>query len=163
MNDFTPRNGGLFIGLSLLVAMGLTVVPMPEWAVSWRPDWVALVLIYWCMALPNRVGVGVAWLSGLLVDVLRGALFGQYALAYAVMAFIALRLHQRVRVFPVWQQAFTVMLLVAVAQMLVLWVKGITGLAPNTWLYWAPVLTSALLWPWVYALLRVVRQRYRVS
>lgn len=161
MSEHGGRGGWVIIA-SFVVALALTVVPLPEWLAPWRPEFVALVLIYWCMALPARVGVGVGWLVGLLSDVLRGALLGQFALAYAVLAWIVLYQHQRIRVFPPWQQALWIFGMLGIAQLLVLWVHGIVGLAPGTWLYWASLLTSAALWPFLFGLLREVRRRYRV-
>lgn len=157
------RHGNWVIVLSLLVALILTLLPLPPWAAPYRPDWVALVLIYWCLALPERVSVGIGWSMGLLLDGLSGTLLGQHALGLTVMAFITAKLHQRIRLFPIWQQALTVMLLLAMNQMLVLWVNGILGRPPHSWLYWAPSLSGLLLWPWIYALLRDLRRRFRVT
>ena len=149
--------------MSFVVALVLTMLPLPDWAEPARPEWVAMVLIYWCMAVPQRVGVGVGWIMGLFLDVVHGALLGQHALALAVVAYLALSLHQRVRVFPLWQQALTILLLVALEQMLVLWIKGVIGESPETWNYWWPSLTSMLLWPWIFLVLRDVRRKFRVS
>jgi rod shape-determining protein MreD len=146
-----------------VVALVLTMLPLPDWAEPARPEWVAMVLIYWCMAVPQRVGVGVGWVMGLFLDVVHGALLGQHALALAVVAYLTLSLHQRVRVFPLWQQALTILLLVALEQMLVLWIKGVIGESPETWGYWWPSLTSMLLWPWIFLVLRDVRRKFRVS
>lgn len=157
------RHGAGVIALSFLVALMLTMLPLPHWAEPGRPEWVAMVLIYWCMAVPQRVGIGVGWVMGLFLDVVNGTLLGQHALALAVVAYLTFSLHQRVRVFPLWQQAFTILLLVALEQMLVLWVKGVIGDDPETWQYWWPSLTSMLLWPWVFLVLRDVRRKFRVS
>ena len=122
-----------------------------------------MVLIYWCLALPQRVGVGVGWSVGLILDVLRGALLGQHALGYAVMAYLALKLHRRIRVFPLWQQALTIMVFIALHQLLVLWVLGMIGQSQGTLSYWLPTLSSALLWPWIFEGLRGVRRRFHVT
>src|SRR5690606_27167374 len=82
------HNAGWAIILSFAVAFMLTAVPLPEWAASWRPAWVAMVLIYWCMALPERVGIGAAWCLGLLLDVQQGTLLGQHALGLALIAWL---------------------------------------------------------------------------
>ncbi len=158
-----PRHGKFVIPLSFIAALMLTMVPLPEWAAHFRPAWVTMVLIYWCMALPHRVGVGVGWLAGLFVDVIYGALLGQYALALAVIAWITLTLHQRLRLYPVWQQALVVMLLLLWQQLLVIWVRGFIGQSPDTLLHWLPAFSSMLLWPWLYFLLRDLRQRFRVN
>jgi rod shape-determining protein MreD len=157
------HHSGWVIVASFVAALMLTIVPMPGWSVTLRPEWVVLVLIYWCMALPQRVGVGTAWGIGLILDVLQGALLGQHALSLSVVAFLTLKLHQRVRVFPLWQQALIVLLFIALHQLLMLWVKGISGQAAQPWSYWLPSISSMLLWPATFILLRRVRRYYHVS
>ncbi|MCU7891916.1 MAG: rod shape-determining protein MreD, partial [Candidatus Thiodiazotropha sp. (ex Ustalcina ferruginea)] len=95
-----PHSHGYVIYLTLLVGFILTIMPLPEWAAAYRPQWVALILIYWCMAIPERIGVGIGWTTGLLLDVLTGTLLGQHALGLSVIAYIMLKLHLRVRVMP---------------------------------------------------------------
>ena len=122
-----------------------------------------LVLIYWCLALPGKVNIGIAWIVGLFLDVLTGTLLGQHALALAVVAFVTAKLHKQVRVYPIWQQALSVFTLVALGQLLVVWIKGIIGESPQTWLYWAPSITSAVIWPWIFVMLRSVRRKFRIA
>lgn len=157
------RGGGVIV-VTVIIALMLAILPLPLWAEPYRPAWPVLVLIYWCMALPQRVGVGVGWIIGLLVDVLKGSLLGQHALAMAVVAYITLNVHQRVRVFPLWQQAFAVLLLLLLYQLLSLWFDGITGgETAKGWSYWIPSLSGMFLWPWVFIILRDMRRRFRVS
>lgn len=156
------QNGAVILIL-FLIALVLTVMPLPDWARDFRPQWVTLTLIYWCMALPQRVGVGTAWILGVLEDVLTGTLMGQHALGLSVTAFLTLRLHQRIRVFPLWQQALSVFVLLLVEHLLSLWVIGATGQpTPNLW-YWMPTVVGMLLWPWFYVILRDVRRRFKVT
>ena len=122
-----------------------------------------LVLIYWCMAAPGRVSVGVGWLVGLLLDVLTGSLLGQRALALSVVAFVSNRAHRQLRVLPIWQQGLGVFGLVLVYQLLMFWVDGAQGRSPPVWAYGSSPLTSALLWPWVFITLQDVRQRYQIA
>jgi rod shape-determining protein MreD len=157
------HQGGGLILLSFVVALVLHMMALPEWGESLRPDWLAMVLIYWCIALPERVGVGIGWLSGLMLDVASGALLGQHALTLAIVAYLAIRLHQRIRVFPVWQQSVSILLLVLLHLMLVLWIKGIIGQSTETWAYWLPALSSMMLWPVMFASLRWLRRTYRVK
>ena len=104
---------------SFVLALLLTALPVPDWAATWRPAWVALVLIYWCMAVPGRIGVLVGWMVGLFLDVLTGTLLGQHAMALAVIAYITHTSYRRIRVLSPWQQAVSVFGLVFVYQMLV--------------------------------------------
>lgn len=151
------------IYLSLLGGYLLSLLPLPEWTQIYRPQWLALILIYWCMALPERVGVGVGFVTGLLLDVLMGNLLGQHALGLSVVAYLALKLHLRVRVMPLRQQVFTVFILLLVERLLALWSTGAAGYpTPSLW-YWLSPVIGMLLWPWVYRLLRGVRRRFRVT
>ena len=157
------HHGGGIIVISFVVAFMLMAMPLPEWAINWRPAWVAMVLIYWCMALPHRVGIGIGWSMGILLDVLQGTLFGQNAIGLAILAYFTLKLHQRMRMFPLTQQALLVCILVLVYQLLSLWVRGIMGVPPKSWTYWMPAFTSMVLWPWLFIILRDMRRRYHVS
>jgi rod shape-determining protein MreD len=157
------HHGGMVIFTSFVIAMLLVALPLPEWAQQLRPDWALLVLIYWCMALPERFGIGLSWLVGLFIDVLTGALLGQHALAYAVVAFVVMKLHKRVRVFPLWQQALLVLILSLLSQLLTLWIKGAIDRVPGSWTYWLPSITSTLIWPWAFLLMRDIRRRFRVQ
>lgn len=156
------RHGLHVVLITFLVAMILSVIPLPEWAQYYRPDWLGLVLIYWCMAIPNRIGVGVGWTLGLVMDVLHGAILGQYALAMTITAFLTLGTYRRVRVFPLWQQSIVVLLILWLQHAVILWIRGIIGEAPDTWYYWATPVVSMLLWPWVFVALRDLRRRHKV-
>ena len=156
------HHGGWVIVLSLILAFMLTAMPLPEWAIQWRPAWVPLVMIYWCMALPDRVGIGISWTMGLLLDVQQGTVLGQNAMALAVIAFITIKSYQRLRVFPLYQQALLVFIYIMIFQLIVLWIKVMMGIPPQTWTFWLPAFTSMLLWPWLFIVLRDLRRKYRV-
>ena len=153
----------LVIAASFVVALLVTGLPMPESVALWRPAWVALVLIYWCVAVPGQVGVGVGWTAGLLLDVMSGTLLGQHALGLSIVAFIANRIHRRVRVLPLWRQAVTLFGLVIFYQALILWSNGIRGIPVAAPAYWTSPFVSMLLWPWVFVVLRAVRRRYDIA
>jgi len=157
------QGGGGVILVSFIVALALTIMPLPEAMEVARPEWVIMVLVYWVMALPARIGVGIAWIAGLLLDVVRDALLGQYALTLALIAFIVIYLHQRMRVFPVWQQALAVGLLVILQYILVFWIKGLTGELPQFWKMLLPAFSTVLFWPPVFLLMRQLRRRYNIS
>lgn len=156
------HQGGWIIVASFLVAYLLTALPLAVWLEPARPDWVALVLVYWCIAVPQRVGVAVGWLAGVLQDALQAALLGQHALAYAVLAFLTLKLHQRVRVFPLWQQAASVMLLLLLTRLLVLWTNSFVGRPSAGMDYWLGALTGAVFWPLAFVLMRELRRGFDV-
>jgi rod shape-determining protein MreD len=156
------HHGGGIIVFTFVVALLLTILPLPDWARFLRPDWVGLVLIYWCMAVPDRVGVNTGWFAGLMVDLVTGTLLGQHALSLTVVAYLTLRLHQRIRLFPMLQQAFTIMVLLILHQLIALWISRIIGRHGVPWHFWTPSLLGMMLWPVVYTLLRGMRHQFRV-
>lgn len=145
--------------LSLLAAFGLTLLPLPRVASIFIPDWVLLVVLYWVIFLPQGVGLGIAWLTGLLVDVLTNSLLGEHAVASAIVAYIGLKFYRRIRAFPIWQQVLSVMVLLAIYHAILFWVQGILQqpLSSSTWF---SVLTGALLWPLVVMMLHDPQRRW---
>ncbi len=146
--------------VTLIAAFALAILPMPEWALKFRPDWVTLALIYWAMALPSRIGVTTAWFTGLMLDVAHGAILGQHAVGLVLVVYVVLLQHQRMRVASLLQQALVVLGLLLFKQLLVMWVDGITGHTKAGWLFFAPPFVGALLWPWVYIVLRDLRRNF---
>ena len=163
-----PRIAGfgklhVLAALSVAVALVITVLPIPTWASPFWPEWTVLVVIYWCLALPHKFNLKFAWAAGLLMDLIKGSLLGQYALAYLLIAYICTHVYPRLRIYPLIQQAFSVGALM-IPYFLLCW--GVDSLLhPNTsidGLYWAPIASSVLLWPWVLSILRWVRQKASV-
>ena len=148
---------------SFFCALILAVVPVPGWLAWGRPEWVVLVLVYWVIALPQRVGLITALLLGLMLDIVEGAVMGQNAFALIVVALLALLLYQRLRVFSLTQQAGVVFVLAGINQMICQWVQNLEGAGADTLLFLLPAFSSALLWPFVLHLLRGLRRLYRVS
>jgi len=146
--------------VSLSVALMLNMLPLPDWANYARPDWVTLVLIYWAMALPQIAGVLLAFIFGLLLDVSQTTLLGQHAVALVIVIFLVQRLYLRIRVYTLIQQAMFVGILLVIKQLIVLWVSGITDNAPDTEMYFLPALVGAVIWPWLFILLRDIRRRF---
>ncbi len=145
------------------VALLLTVMPLPDWARGFRPHWYTLVLIYWCVALPERVGVLSGWLLGVFVDVLTGTLLGEHALVLALVAFVGVTLHRRIRMMPRYQQMLMVFALLLLEKLLLLWIVAITSDSPAPPMYWSGALIGALLWPWVFVVMRDTRRRFKVA
>lgn len=149
--------------LSFFIAYLLAVVPFPEWAMSYRPEWVPMVLIYWVMALPYRVGIGSAWIVGLLLDVLEGSILGLNAMSLVILAFVTISLHQRLRMFSTLQQSGLVLALVGLNLMLCNWLQIVTGQsAPSNLMFLMAALSSAVIWPSLFQLLRQIRRSFDV-
>jgi rod shape-determining protein MreD len=147
----------LFIGLSLLVALLVNMLPLGR--VPAMPDLLALVLVFWNVHQPRRVGVGVAFVFGLLMDVHEGALLGQHALAYTLLSYFAIFIHRRLLWFPVPSQAIQVLPLFVAAHAVSLIVRLVAGdMFPGWNLAFAP-LTEAVLWPVATVLLLAPQRR----
>jgi rod shape-determining protein MreD len=146
---------------TLVLALLLTLLPLPNWAAMFRPAWVELVLIYWAMSLPASVGLFTACIFGLIVDIALGSLLGQHALGLSLVAYIVLKNYQRLRLYPLIQQGVIIMLILMIEQLLYLWIYGITNRAPhNTLTLFIPPITSMALWPWLFVLMHDIRRRF---
>jgi rod shape-determining protein MreD len=152
------HNNGLFIFLTIIIAFLLTLLPMPGWAIWLRPSWVLMVLIYWTIANPEQVNVGIAWMIGILLDVLQGTLLGEHALAMTIVIYFVVRMVSRLRMYPLMQQGLSIMVLVLVYQSILFCIQGFLGSMPQSWMYWSSSLTSMLLWPWVAGIMRSSRR-----
>ena len=149
----------LVIYLSFIVGLLLLILPLPDWVWHYRPDWLALILIYWSMALPKYVGLWTALIIGLLADSLLGTLLGQHSLALVIITYLNLNLYQRIRVLSLVQQSVYVFGLLLINQIIVFWMDGVMGLTiPVQTVFVAPFI-GALLWPFVFIILRDIRRK----
>lgn len=156
-------NGYWVILLTFLVAYVLAVLPLPQWLLWARPEWVALTLVYWTIALPHRVGMATGLLLGVGLDVLEGAVLGQNAFALVVLALLSLGLYQRLRVYSLVQQSAVVFVLIGINQLVCQWVQNLEGAGAQSLFFLLPAFTSALLWPVILHSLRGLRRHYRVT
>lgn len=154
--EFLLLASNTFIMLSLLAALLLNWLPWHGVWLALRPDFVALVLLYWCIHKPYRVGIGIAWMMGIFADVSDASLFGQHSLAYAVLAFGCIVLHRRIQMFDLRLQTlqiFPVLLLVYVVYAAVHWqLHGYVA-----WEYFLGSVVSVLLWVPLTVLLQALR------
>jgi len=143
------------MALTLFVGLMLNLLPWSGAALLLRPDFLAITLLFWSIREPLRMGIGVAWGMGLMVDVADGVLFGQNALAYSLAVFIALLLHRRILMFTPWQQTFYVLLLLLALQAMTLLIRLSTGVDFIGMGYFAASVSGALLWPLLTLLLQL--------
>lgn len=154
--------GGVAILASFLIAFGIMLIPLSP-SYKWiRPDLVTLFTIYWVANMPTQVGVYFAFAVGLLFDLMTGMLFGSMGLTLAVIAFLANNLRLRLRIYKPVQKFALIMLLVACAQLIRLWVQLIIGHTPGSATYWLCSLTSALAWPVVVRILNFYQYTFRL-
>ncbi|MGB7542279.1 MAG: rod shape-determining protein MreD [Burkholderiales bacterium] len=134
-----------FMVLTAIVALLFNLLPWRD--VNGLPDLLALVITFWCVHQPRKMGIGAAWVLGLFMDAGNGALLGQHAFAYAVLAFAAITLHRRILWFPPWQQAAHILVLLLAIQLLMLATGLIAGSAFPGFAYFVGSLIAAALWP----------------
>lgn len=146
--------------LTFLLALLLTVMPMPEWARPFRPAWYQLVLIFWVMSLPHRIGIAWAFVLGIFADILTGATLGLHALGMSLLAYLVGQTHLRLRLFPLWQQSLMVLLMLLLERTVSLWGLGLSQEPMPDARYWISPFVSGLLWSWIFILLRDVRRRF---
>lgn len=151
------------IGLSIVVALVLQIMPMPAMADLYRPDWVVLVLSYWALALPNRVNVGVAFFTGLILDILLGTSIGVHSFAMSLTIYVLAANYKRLRNYSVWQQSIIIGIMVALYNLLIFWMQHLLTDIYFLFDYLWPVASSMVIWPWLFWLLRKVRRQLRLN
>lgn len=145
------------IATTLFVAMLLTIVPLPSVIEPLRPYWVALVLIFWCLETQGIITLGAAFLLGIILDLLTGSLLGMHALGLVIITYLVTRFRPRLRFFPPWQQALSVLALLINDRIIVVWIISLRGESLPAVAYWLTPAVGMLVWPWLFLLL----DRYR--
>ena len=148
---------------TVFFAMVLLVIPAPELIRDFLPDWVSLVLIYWALALPTRMGVSLAWLAGLAVDLFTLGIPGAHALSKAVLVYVVKILALRVRAYPLWQQSVMITLLLGLEVLMLAIVDIVTDGGLGVLHRWTAVIVGGLAWPLVYVALRRSRHLANLS
>jgi rod shape-determining protein MreD len=139
--------------LSALVALILTVLPLPPWADVVRPAFLVLTVIYWSVNAPRAGGLAIGFFAGLLLDVFQGPVLGEHALALSLITYIAVREHQRIRSKPAIQQALIVFAALILYEAVLFMIDGWTGNPVTSPLRWVHTVTGALIWPPAAAIL----------
>ena len=150
MSDAEPRGRML---LTALVALILTVVPLPPWLDPARPNFLVLTVLYWSIAAPRAGGLALGWFAGLMLDVFQGPVLGQHALALSLITYISVREHQKIRSKPAFQQALIVFAALAIYEFIVFAIDGWSGHPITSPTRWIHTLTGAAVWPFAAAFL----------
>src|SRR5271170_7823466 len=147
------------MALSSLVALALAVLPLPAVLEPLRPDFLVLVVFYWSIESPRAGGLALAFIAGLTLDVIKGVVLGQHALALTLMAAWATHLRLRLRVFSVLSQSLTIFAFLTGYQFILFWVDGATGNPVTTFGRWLAPVIGALLWPLMVGTLSRLHER----
>lgn len=144
-----------YIALTLIAALLVNLLPWSGYGLWIKPDFVALVVLYWCVEEPRKMGFVAAWLLGMLMDVADGTLFGQHALAYIILAYAGIVLHRRVRMFAVTPQALHIIPLLLLNDLIIVIVRMLAGVDFPGWHYFIGSFVAGALWPPLSALLKI--------
>lgn len=157
------RLGTWWFAGTLAAALLLMLVPLPLALEPFKPYWPALVLLYWTLESEERMTLGLAFVVGLVADLLNGVMLGEQALRLCALVFIAMRFRSRLRFFPMWQQTLAVLVLLLNDRFLLLMVRALAGatLPPASW--WIAPFVGAALWPFLFLLLDDLRARLRLQ
>ena len=153
----------LIVWFSLILALCLQVMPLADGWQVYRPEWLGLMLIYWCMRTPDRVGVFHGVVLGILMDLMEGTVLGQHALIYALLAFLCALVYPRFRAYSLAQQAALVLVLLGLVQLVAQWLRTIVGDFSINLAFLIPSLISALLWPWLATMFQALERRLAAS
>lgn len=145
--------------LSLLIALLLDMLPMPGFTIWFRPQWTLLVLIYWLIELPYTIGFFTVFCFGIILDILNGTLLGMRAFGFLIVAYIIYRSYHMIRSYPMPQQALVIFMMVALYQLSILIILMLINTTPHSLLYFGSSIITALLWPWIFWIMREWRSR----
>jgi rod shape-determining protein MreD len=160
-NTYTRLSIGLLI--SVFVALVLAVVQLPDWLFYFWPDWIAIIVVYWALAVPDKVGPFVGFIIGTLLEVLFVRKFGVLGFGLATLAFIVNATNQQLRVLSIWQQMLLIGVFISIFKLSTGWLSGMVSGFTITPEYWYSILGSVLIWPFAYILLDELRRAVRIS
>jgi rod shape-determining protein MreD len=156
------RANAVLFWSSVVLCFLLQLMPLPQALLPFKPYWLALILVYWALETPERVGLGLAFVVGLIGDALTGELLGEQALRLCILCFIILRFRSRLRFFPMWQQSLALFVLLLNDRVVLLMIRACAGEPTPPAAFWLAPVAGMLAWPWLFLLLDDLRARLRV-
>jgi len=141
------------IALTFIIAMLLTVLPLPHWAAWFRPEWVLLMFLYWHYQCPYKIGLTTAFILGLLLDSLYGSVFGLHSLALVIVSYLMTLSYRTLRTHGFFVQMMMILFIALAYQCALLITNAfLRQQIPYFWAYWAPAILCSILWPWTVML-----------
>src|SRR5664279_681331 len=156
------RANAVLFWSSVVLCFLLQLMPLPQALLPFKPYWLALILVYWALETPERVGLGLAFAVGLIGDALTGELLGEQALRLCILCFIILRFRSRLRFFPMWQQSLALFVLLLNDRVVLLMIRACAGEPSPPAAFWLAPVAGMLAWPWLFLLFDDLRARLRV-
>ena len=148
---------------TFLLALIGAIYPLPIFLNAFRPDWMVLIIFYWVLALPHRISVVHGFVLGLLLDLLLGSTLGMHALLFSLLAYFVTIGYQRIRYFSLVQTTLLVGFFILLTKLSLYWLaSSLQEIVLHKHYFWS-ILTSMLIWPWFFFLMRYIRQRFKVS
>ena len=151
-NRGQPRQSWAPLFLSVLISFMLSAMALPSAIALLRPEWVAMTVLFWAVYKPQQMGITLAWVIGLMLDVMSGSLLGVQAFTIAVVAYIGLTVSQRLKLFPFIHQSAAVFIVIGLQLLISHWIQGLFASVSPGLSYLIPAATSALIWTF-YALM----------
>lgn len=155
-----PTNKTLWffqVAFTIAFAMCLRIAPWADDVALFNPDWILLTLMYWSVVIPERIGIFYAWSVGLLTDQLTSQLFGLHALSYSLIIYACLKLHKRLRQYPLSQQLLFVFFCLLIAQLMFFFLKNLQHPVQLSISFWFPIIAGTVCWFPLFTLLRTIR------
>ena len=156
------RHSRVFIQLSFLAALILSIFPLPENLLAFNPQWLVLIAAYWGITSPEKAGLVTSWIWGLLLDVALGTHLGIHAISLSLVSYMAVILHLRLRMYPIWQQSLFIWLLAGLDKLVTLQLSNIFNNIEVSWNYWYTTLATALIWPMILFVLHKYHQAHKL-
>lgn len=160
VNKSNSFGGGFMIWITFFIAIWLDFLPLPLWMEPLWPLWIILVLIFWAVYLPIKVSPWMVWCLGIFYDLLQDTWLGVHAIAFILIYFLALKMSRPIKSFPLWEQMARIFILLCVYQFSVFFLQSMTWGEIGGLLL--PLLTSLILWPWVFFLLRGIAVKFYI-
>ncbi|OGT59302.1 MAG: rod shape-determining protein MreD [Gammaproteobacteria bacterium RIFCSPHIGHO2_12_FULL_42_10] len=141
------------IAISFLIGIFLTIIPLPQWAIWIRPQWMFAILLFWVFTLPLQCGVGLAWIVGILMDLITGTPLGEQAVIFVLLTYFILKIHDYIAHFSLLQQTVLIAIFSFFNIVLQGLILGFVGRNTHIALHSLSAITTAIIWPWLFLIL----------